>query len=667
MASSTSLRSFLRDRRRTIADVLLALAACWAASSIYFSHEDVLLHYGAVLPLSSDNVAPYLLFDDLFRRHLPISGWMFPEAPFFVPDIVLGWIVYALTGSLVGAVELYALISSLTFVLLIRSVLLRAGWGTNAWLIWLALWVLGCAIGVAATPSWLSHFYGYIFVPYIHSGMLLGVVAGLALLFRDGAGAGWRSLAALATLIALMLVSDRLFALQYALPAIFVCVWVGRTRRSAWHTRAALLVATILIASECLRWLYGNPFATESNDRTPIGVSFDAIVANMASLATRDPVNTLLIAAGFVATVWALRRPRNGGDVSQRRLLAAFALLSALLPIVVSLALGRYHSFEELRYFQSMQLLVLPLAGLLASSIERIANRRAYVSSAVAAAIAIVLSPLFAGSSRAALRGYLVDQEICLRDAIAREHLTLGAATYWRANEMTARLSDGPVIVPLSTDVAPRMRNIVDLGWLDPLDVDALPTAIDFVDEYGYAPEALDRAFGPASRRVVCPRSAYRIYRREDGALAHLYRHADWLPSQLLQRVGVANVPAAAWAAEDRFVTGDAIRASGTFAQPMPVLATAFDIPKGAIEVELAYRYRALTADASVAWHVAIVDEAGVPTTELGSGVLDPSADLRRFALPLGAREAAGEVLGISLIVQGGVDLEVTRVRVAVR
>jgi len=61
------------------------------------------------------------------------------------------------------------------------------------------------------------------------------------------------------------------------------------------------------------------------------------------------------------------------------------------------------------------------------------------------------------------------------------------------------------------------------------------------------------------------------------------------------------------------------------------------------------------------------VDEAGVPTTELGSGVLDPSADLRRFALPLGAREAAGEVLGISLIVQGGVDLEVTRVRVAVR
>ena len=55
-----------------------------------------------------------------------------------------------------------------------------------------------------------------------------------------------------------------------------------------------------------------------------------------------------------------------------------------------------------------------------------------------------------------------------------------------------------------------------------------------------------------------------------------------------------------------------------------------------------------------------LLDEAGAPLTELGSGVLDPAADERRFALPLGARGAAGAVLGISLMAQGGVELEVT-------
>jgi len=663
MASSASLRSFLRDRGRTIADVLLAFAACWAASSIYFTHEAILQHYGVALPLSSDNVAPYLLFDDLFRRHLPMAGWMFPEAPFFVPDIVLGWAAYALTGSLTGAVELYALVSSVAFVLLVRAVVLRAGYGANAWLVWLVLWLAGAAIGVRSPPSWFSHLYGYIFLPYIHSGMLLGVVCGLALLMRDGEKAGRRSLVALALLVALMLFSDRLFALQFALPAIAACWWMRASRRSTWHARAALVVAVILVASEIVRWLAGAPLATEGNDRTPIGVSLEMIAANAASLAVRDPLNTLLIVAGFFATVWTLTRT----DVPLRRFLAGFALLSALLPIAATLMLGRYHSFEELRYFQSIQLLALPLAGALASGIERIVARRAYAALWCALAIAVALAPTLAGSSRAALRGYLADQETCLRDAIAREHLGLGAATYWRANEMTARLRDGPVIVPLSGDVAPRMRNIVQLGWLNPLDANAALPTLDFVDEHGYTPEALDRAFGPAARRIVCPRSAYRIYRPEDGALAHLYRHADWLPSQLLQRVGVARVPAAAWAVDDKYIAGDAIRAAGIFVQAAPVLATALDVPRGPLDVEFAYRYRAIGADARVHWHAAIVDEAGSILTELGSGVLDTSPDERRLALPLRARDADGDILGLSLAVEGEVDLQVASVRVAVR
>jgi len=449
------------------------------------------------------------------------------------------------------------------------------------------------------------------------------------------------------------------------LPAIAIGAW--KMRKLPRQIRLLFVLVAMLAATEAWRWLCGAPVATEGNDRTPVADSLQGFVANFGSLALHDPVNTVLIVAGFAASLWTWRNGNHGDTSSRRRWLAGFALISAILPIVVTLALGRFHTVEELRYLQSLQLLGLPLAGLLAEGIERIARTRAPVLIACALVLAIIAAPTWSGASRAALRDYLVDQETCLRDAIAREHLALGAATYWRANELTARFPNGPLIVPLSVDVAPRMRNNVDLGWLSPIDANAPLPPLTFVDEYGYASDALDRSFGPASRRVVCPRSAYRLYEPEDGALAHLYGYADWLPSQLLQRTRVATVPAAAWAAEPKYAAGDAVRAAGTFAQPTLVLATAIDIPKGVVAVDLAYRFRVLGPGAMVQWHIAIVDEAGKPQTDLGSGRLDASAGERRLALPLGARGAAGDVLGISLAVAGDVDLEVSRVRVAVR
>src|SRR5690606_23703631 len=134
----------------------------------------VLAHYGVSLPHSSDNMAPYLLYDQLFGRGLPLRGWMFPEAPSYVPDFALAWLIHALGASPRVAVPVYAWFAALLFVLLVRAVLRRAGGHPAAWLAWLALWMATLALGVAMpSPGWLSHLHAYLFMPCIHSGILL--------------------------------------------------------------------------------------------------------------------------------------------------------------------------------------------------------------------------------------------------------------------------------------------------------------------------------------------------------------------------------------------------------------------------------------------------------------------------------------------------------------
>ena len=217
-------------------DVALALLVAWLAASIYLSQ------HGAAIALSSDNVVPYVLFDDLFRRDLPLAGWLFPEAPFWLPDVPLAWLAYLTGGSLQTAVLLYACASSALFLLLARWTLHRAGFANGSWPLWLAVWLACVVTGAGNAQGWFTWFQSPIFVPYNHSGALLGSLAGIALLIGDRGLAPRARLAALALLSIAMLVSDRLFAVQFVLPALAWCAGMRWWRSSTWHGHAALLL-----------------------------------------------------------------------------------------------------------------------------------------------------------------------------------------------------------------------------------------------------------------------------------------------------------------------------------------------------------------------------------------------------------------------------------------
>jgi hypothetical protein len=658
--------------RYAYSDLVLALAVSWLAVSIYLSH------HGAAIALSSDNVVPYVLFDDLFRRDLPLAGWQFPEAPFWLPDVPLAWLAYLTGGSLRGAVLLYACMSSALFVLLARTVLQRAGFAGAAWRIWLGLW-LGCtAAGAGNAQGWFTWFQSPIHVPYNHSGAMLGLLAGTALLIGDPASARRARLGALALLTGVMLFSDRLFAVQFVLPALVLCVGMRWWKRSTWHGQAALLLALALIASEFLRWFLAeagaDPFGGDRNQRIATSAALAAMLRDTGTLFAREPVMSLCVLLALAATItlclWPARagpRPDALARVDDRRSLAVFVLLAALAPMAASVVLGRHISIEAFRYCQPLTLLGLPLAGLLASGIARFRLRSVERWLWWAVAVECVLLAVMVDRSRAALDLVEREQEQCLRAAAEREDLRLGAAGFWYAVELTARFPRGPVLIPLGGDAGPRMTMMTNLAWLGAFarKADELPT-LDFVDEYGYTQDALDRTYGTVFERVTCPRSAYRIYRPQQGALAQLYRHAEWLPAQLLARLGRAVVPAAAWATDMRFAEGDSVHASGTFAEPTTVVANALEVPAGRLQLWIDYALRPSAPSASVRWEVVALDGQGNPRASLGDGQLEAALTSQRVELPLRVRGNDFSAIGIAIAVQGDADLHVRAIGVAV-
>jgi hypothetical protein len=669
-------------RRGTLADVALALIACAVAAAVYLSH------YGVGNALSSDNVMPYVMFDDLFRRHVGLGGFLWPESPFYFPDTLLAWATYGLTGSLLNAVTAYAWINSTIFVLLVRFVLVRAAIGAESqvratWLAFLGLWLLVGMLGAGNGISWFGQFYASVFVPDNHSGTLLGVLAGMTLLLGEKDRAGAASVFLLAVLCIGLLLSDRLFEIQFMLPAIGYCGWRCVTTKRRWQAHALVILLALLIGAEALRWLLpsdtmrwvtalsgneqGFQVGGDPNMRIPAAESLARMLSGFGELIRADLATSVIELAAVVATFQVLasafraRARVPDPPAHNRAILVAFIAAAALAPMLASVLLGRHIAIHAFRYCQTIVLLLLPLSLLVAAAFRR--RRRVVWAMYATVALVALLTPFFIDASRATLHANEHDQEQCLRDLAAHKNLKFGVAEFWHALEMTARFPAGPVVAPLSTDAGPRMSMVTNMGWFGAIanQSDSIPT-LDFVDEYSYAPALLDEVFGKAGETAACPRSAYRVYRPADGALAHLYRHFEWMPGQILQRLGKVALPAAAWVADEAFVDGDAIRASGTLAASTPLLITAQDFPPGRMQIWLAYSFAAREVGASAQWDVTALDANGNAIASVGQGSLSTTDQVKQINLPLNARPENSPGLGISVTASGGVDVRIVAI-----
>lgn len=675
-------KASVHARTAHVVDGLLAAGVCAVAAAIYLSH------YGVGNALSSDNVMPYVMFDDVFRRHVGLAGFYWPESPFYFPDTALAWLLYALTGSLLSAVTAYALVNSLLLVLLVRLVLRRAA-GADAegaraaWLLFLGIWFAIGLAGVRSGTSWFGQFYACVFVPNNHSGALLALLAGLAILVGDQSRAGSRSLVLLLALCVVTLLSDRLFEIQFVLPAIACCAIAFRQTRVRWYAHAALLLGVLLAGAEVLRWL--NPSDTmkwvtglagseagfqvggDPTMRVGAGKALQQLLADMREIMSADPLTTAielaaLAASGFVLVHW--RKSAAALPASRRWLLVVFIAAAVAAPLIATVGLGRHIAMHALRYCETTTLLLVPLAMLAAGMLPA---ERSILHRLAAGIAALAVASLFVvDASLAALRNNDRDQEQCLRELAAHHQLGFGVAEFWHALSMTARFRDTPVTAPLSADAGPRMSMVTNIGWFGAVaeDANGLP-ALRFVDEYSYAPDLLDTVFGKSSERANCPRSAYRLYGASDGALAHMYRHFEWLPGQIVDRLGRATLPAAAWAADERYIDGDAIRGVGPLAPSTPLLITAQDFPRGRLHAWMSYSLQPHRG--SVRWNVSSLDSSGNTVVALGEGTLPATDGIARIDLALGPRDDATPGVGISVVASGDVDVRLLAIGLRIR
>jgi hypothetical protein len=507
----------------------------------------------------------------------------------------------------------------------------------------------------------------------------------MALLFGEKDRAGRSSIFLLIALCIGMLLSDRLFEIQFMLPAIAYCVFRCVASQTRWHGQALLILLALLVGAEALRWLFpsdtmrwvaalsgseqGFQVGGDPNMRIPPADSLARMLTGFGELIRADVATSIIELACVVATLWVLAaafrvRDRTAGT-SNQAILVAFIGATALAPMLASIFLGRHIAIHAFRYEQTIALLPLPLAMLVASAFWQ--RQRLVVAMYAAVALLALLAPVFIDASRSALYANEREQERCLHDLAAKKQLKFGVAEFWHALEMTARFPDAPVIAPLSTDAGPRMSMVTNMGWFGAIAnrPDAIPT-LDFVDEYSYTPALLDEVFGKPSETVACPRSAYRVYLPADGALAHLYRHFEWMPGQILQRLGRIAMPAAAWAADEVFVEGDAIHVNGSLAPSTPVLITAQDFPAGRIQAWLAYSFTAREAGASVRWDITALDANGNALVPVGQGSLPASSAVTQIDLPLAARPQNSPGLGISVTVSGGVDLRIIAIGIRI-
>ncbi|QBB72227.1 hypothetical protein ELE36_18675 [Pseudolysobacter antarcticus] len=674
-----------------VLDLLLVLIVTAYTAALYFSHA------GAAAALNSDSVMPYVLFDDLVRHRGRFDAWVFPEAPFWLPDQLLIWGIYAAIGNLFHAIYVYAVIQAALYLLAVRWILrlLHESHGRIVWLLWILIWLITTAIGATVESGWFQYFHSYVFLPNNHAGTYLGAVVGLGLLLRGQRRTDNTTLVFLAVLSVGMLISDRLFALQFIAPALLLVCLPGDQRWRRWRIKMAIVLASLLLLSEVIRRLCDYNFlGIHASGDTALwrgGGGAVMVTRDFATLASTDPVSASYEFIAFGALIWCCARAwhrRNAisiVDAQQKfAVLGVFVAGSILLPLVAVVVLARHTALRDFRYDQSLALSGVMLAILITPAVIAVWQKRSahIIAGAIVVCAGILAATITLEPER--LFDFHTSQLACIRQAQQKYQLHFGFAQYWNAMSRMAQIPD-LVVAPLLPNLKPHAYLNLNLDWFAPSNKAAAPS-FEFIEESGLDPALLDTAFGTPVARVICPESKLRIYAADTGLLARLYLRESWLADRRLILSGHTSVPAAAWAKIPAQARADTVVVAGHYAIPAVVLAgtayktsirlddwpaygihapttfiagTPFDVARSK-NIWIDYQLQAKTRDAGLRWKVFALDKSGASLRTLGSGNLPPTADAdQRELLNFATAPQDTDALGIEVQARGDIDARV--------
>jgi hypothetical protein len=279
-----------------IAPALLALLAAACLALVY-------LKQGVEPSLFFNSDASYLpaLYHDLFERGGQLRAWFLTPAPYFFPDWPLYFGMRWLTGSeyhaLAGVMAAQALLMWGLAALVLRHFAATA----NA----LAASALATVMVCLAAVNGLFP-YTYVMLASYHFGTFLVLLAALALmlpLLRQTAPLSRGRLAGLAMLTALTVLSDRLYLMQFALPALALLVLM-RGRLPQWRPLALALLAGCVAGMLLYKWKLLVPNSVSMPWHLAprsTGANLQALLAMGGTVGQRYPLLALYCALYYAA------------------------------------------------------------------------------------------------------------------------------------------------------------------------------------------------------------------------------------------------------------------------------------------------------------------------------------------------------------------------------
>jgi hypothetical protein len=383
------------------------------------------------------------LYRDLVEQGGKLSRWNLTPAPSFFPDWPLFFLANRLTGDFYHALPVFFVLQGMLLFVLAVALLRRYAAPHQA--------VVAAGWTCVLLFSWAMQRmvpYSYFYLSAFHCGVFLLSLLSLRLL--DGARAHWLlfGIALLATL------SDRLYLMQFALPAMLTLWCLERRGGLPWKSLCAAIllgcVAGIMLYKA--RWLIARPqnlpwrmaLAAIPVNLPPffqmLADAWQASRAGTLGLAAYYAVLTVLLPGTLLGRGWRIADPAAAR-------LAVFSWLSAAA--CVAAVLVSVNVFT-VRYFIPAYVLPLLVAPALLYACLPRRQQRWLTLALLAATVWLTQAMLQPALRDIALveRAYYPQEVACMDGAIARYGLRRGVSTYWDAKRVGMLSRHRPLIAP---------------------------------------------------------------------------------------------------------------------------------------------------------------------------------------------------------------------------
>lgn len=423
---------------------------------------------GAAIYFNADVVYPAMLVEDVLGRGHPFWQWHLTPAPSLFPDLVFAAASHVVLGTRDWAQYSSAALQVVALIVLVLGVsrLINRSAGPLAIAFIAAMLLAGLRSHEPLSQLWL---------PAYHTGAVLSALGATWLVLAGKSRLGLGALCLISGL------SDGLFVVGWAVPAVVLAVTLDRARRPAWFVGALTSFAGLLLSRFVL------PFRAGA---LPGFSSFDW-ARFAADWATFDGVVRLGLPMMGVALLLI--------SVARRELRAVclMAMLATLMTVASVLITGNFVDSGWSRYL---------LWPLISCGLTLVALGAQWP--VVRVALGLGLTAYVVMNAELAPRVPPASTERITAECLDALEAGSAIGDYWHAKPLTL-LAKKVTVVSFDEALQTPYLGIISRQWFRD------PKSIGLIIADGLDRVAIERAVGPATEETLCGPAHVLIYRGE--------------------------------------------------------------------------------------------------------------------------------------------------------